>query len=155
MRQWIRRVRLLALTGAGFVVFPPLRGDDSPTAASPPNPLPRPAYAAPEPSLIDLPTVLRLVDANSPTIGFARARIEKRFLTIGSKRKAKARPPGLRVGRLSFAVRISNLESRREFPPPAPPRGGDEARPAPGTRGQELELRRRTNIASLAQQQSA
>lgn len=35
----------------------------------------RPAYAQLETHPIDLPTVLRLVDANSPTVGFARARV--------------------------------------------------------------------------------
>jgi outer membrane protein TolC len=49
------------------------------TAASEPAALSpsaaRPAYAQLETHPIDLPTVLRLVDANSPTIGFARARV--------------------------------------------------------------------------------
>lgn len=79
MRRWTRRVRLLALTGAGCVALQPLRADDPPAADKPsdaaPAPLPRPAYAAPDPSPIDLPTVLRLVNANSPTIGFARERV--------------------------------------------------------------------------------
>jgi outer membrane protein TolC len=43
-----------------------------PAAQAPPG---RPAYARLETHPIDLPTVLRLVDANSPTVGFARARV--------------------------------------------------------------------------------
>ena len=42
---------------------------------APPSLFARPAYATLEPQLIDLPTVLRLVDQNSPVIGFARARV--------------------------------------------------------------------------------
>jgi outer membrane protein TolC len=48
------------------------------SAAEPSAPSPsvsRPAYAQLETHPIDLPTVLRLVDANSPTVGFARARV--------------------------------------------------------------------------------
>lgn len=40
-----------------------------------PAPPPRPAYAQIETHPIDLPTVLRLVDATSPTVGLARARV--------------------------------------------------------------------------------
>src|SRR5205814_4263948 len=43
---------------------------------SPPS-LPRPAYAPTEPLPIDLPTVIRLVNENSPTIGFAQARVRE------------------------------------------------------------------------------
>ncbi len=48
------------------------------TAVEPAAPVPsatRPAYAQLETHPIDLPTVLRLVDVNSPTVGFARARV--------------------------------------------------------------------------------
>lgn len=47
----------------------------------------RPAYAALETLPIDLPTVIRLVDANSPAIGFAQARV----------REAQARLDGAEV----------------------------------------------------------
>lgn len=43
----------------------------------PPGAIPRPAYAPAEPLPIDLPTVLRLVNANSPVIGFAQARVRE------------------------------------------------------------------------------
>lgn len=46
-----------------------------PVAPVPTPPATRPAYAQLETHPIDLPTVLRLVDANSPAVGFARARV--------------------------------------------------------------------------------
>lgn len=42
-----------------------------------PPALPRPAYAPAEPLPIDLPTVIRLVNENSPTIGLAQARVRE------------------------------------------------------------------------------
>jgi outer membrane protein TolC len=47
----------------------------SATEAPPLPPAGRPAYAQLETHPIDLPTVLRLVSPNSPTVGFARARV--------------------------------------------------------------------------------
>lgn len=38
---------------------------------------PRPAYAAQKPLLIDLPTVIRLVDAQSPAVAYARSRVRE------------------------------------------------------------------------------
>jgi outer membrane protein TolC len=46
-----------------------------PAASVPSLPSSRPVYAQLETHPIDLPTVLRLVDANSPAVGFARARV--------------------------------------------------------------------------------
>jgi len=43
----------------------------------PEAPRTRPAYARMETLPIDLPTVIRLVDENSPTVGFARARVQE------------------------------------------------------------------------------
>ena len=50
--------------------------------AKAPTPIPvpariRPAYAALETLPVDLPTVIRLVDANSPSVGFARAKVRE------------------------------------------------------------------------------
>lgn len=47
----------------------------TPSATSPALSAIRPAYAQLETHPIDLPTVLRLVSPNSPTVGFARARV--------------------------------------------------------------------------------
>jgi outer membrane protein TolC len=58
---------------------PPADTPVTPAAATEPAPTPlspaRPAYARLETHPIDLPTVLRLVSPNSPTVGFARARV--------------------------------------------------------------------------------
>jgi outer membrane protein TolC len=48
------------------------------TAATEPNPpRTRPAYALEETLPIDLPTVIRLVDRNSPAVGFAQAKVRE------------------------------------------------------------------------------
>jgi outer membrane protein TolC len=51
-------------------------GPAKPTPDATPNRL-RPAYAQTETLPIDLPTVIRLVDANSPSVGFAQARVRE------------------------------------------------------------------------------
>jgi outer membrane protein TolC len=94
MLHWIavrrRATSLAALAGGSLLSYPSVRAADPPPAlpaakaptdqpsyppVAPPGSLPRPAYAQAESLPIDLPTVLRLVNENSPTIGFAQARV--------------------------------------------------------------------------------
>lgn len=102
MTRWIRSLSL-TVAGAALVVAgcttprgqnetvsPPLATGSKPSAIVPvrheepaelpapkESPPPRPAYAHQDTLPIDLPTVIRMVDANSPTIGIARARVRE------------------------------------------------------------------------------
>src|SRR5262245_61979506 len=54
-------------------------GELPPQPASAPASTPLAPAAADQPLPIDLPTALRLVDANSPTVALARARIDQAY----------------------------------------------------------------------------
>jgi outer membrane protein TolC len=54
---------------------PPEKADAKPSSQAQTSPPLPPAYAQLQTCPIDLPTVFRLVDANSPAVGFARARV--------------------------------------------------------------------------------
>ncbi|HEY2785070.1 MAG TPA: TolC family protein [Fimbriiglobus sp.] len=60
-------------------VDPEIRPAQATVDPTPPTPLPtaKPAYGASATLPIDLPTVFRLVNANSPAVGFARARVRE------------------------------------------------------------------------------
>ena len=68
-----------AALGAGAAPPGPIATPPGPAAPVPASVAPpRPAYAAPTEALpIDLPAVIRLVDANSPAIGLAQARLRE------------------------------------------------------------------------------
>ena len=94
---------LLALAPALRAADPPAKPSPTDTLTQPPFPIlpppgtiPRPAYAPAEPLPIDLPTVLRLVNANSPVIGFAEARVRE---ALARQDRAEVRwLPDLAVG---------------------------------------------------------
>jgi outer membrane protein TolC len=74
--RWFPALFLFA--AAARAADPPPASTPLPPPPSAARPFARPAYAVPaEPLPIDLPTVLRLVNENSPVVGFARARVRQ------------------------------------------------------------------------------